>query len=132
MNTWKSTDAQAICAPQEVRIATARPDGSLRRPRTIWIVGDGDRVFVRSTNGRTADWFRAAISTGRGQIIADGTARDVIFAEADDSDLPTVDAAFRAKYGRYASVVDHLLEAGPRAATLQVHPALIDSRWPAE
>ena len=132
MNTWKSTDAQAMCAPQEVRIATARRDGSLLRARTIWIVGDADRVFIRSTNGRTADWFRAAISTGRGQITADGTAREVIFTEADDSDLPTVDAAFRAKYGRHASIVDHLLEAGPRAATLQIHPALIDSRRPAQ
>ena len=38
-------------------------------------------------------------------------------------DLTAVDAAYRAKYGRYASIVDHLEEDGPRAATLRVHPA---------
>ena len=123
MKTWNSTDAHAVTSPQEVRIATARRDGSLRQPRTIWIVGDGNRVFIRSTNGRTADWFRGAISTWSGQIIAGGTARDVTFTEADDSDLPRVDAAYRAKYGHYASIVDHLVEAGPRAATLEIHPA---------
>jgi hypothetical protein len=123
VKTWNSTDAHTVTSPQEVRIATARPDGSLREPKIIWIVRDGDRVFVRSTNGRTADWFRRAISTGSGQIISAGTAREVLFTEADDSDLPRVDAAYRAKYGQYASIVDHLVEAGPRAATLQIHPA---------
>ena len=35
---------------------------------SLWIVGDGDRVFIRSTNGRGADWFRWAIATGTGRI----------------------------------------------------------------
>lgn len=38
-------------------------------------------------------------------------------------DLDLVDAAYRAKYGRYASIVGHLEEPRPRAATLEVHPA---------
>jgi hypothetical protein len=33
-----------------------------------------------------------------------------------------VDAAYRTKYRRYASIAEHLAEPGPRAATLQVHP----------
>ena len=45
------------------------------------------------------------------------------FTEADDADLTLVDAGYRAKYGHYASIVDHLVEDGPRAATLEVHPA---------
>jgi hypothetical protein len=72
---------------------------------------------------RTADWFRDAIATGTGQIVAGGTAYDVAFTEADDGDLAVVDAAYRRKYGQYASIVDHLEGDGPRAATLQVHPA---------
>ncbi|MFC9839608.1 DUF2255 family protein [Rhodococcus sp. NPDC127530] len=123
MNSWQPQDARAVTAPQEVQAATRRRDGSLRRPTTIWIVGDADRVFVRSTNGRTAGWFRGAIATGTGQIVAGRTAYDVEFTEADDSDLARVDAAYRAKYGRYSSIVDHLEEDGPRAATLEVHPA---------
>jgi hypothetical protein len=122
MNPWTSLGAEAITSPEEVQVLPRRPDGSLRPPTTIWVVGDGDRVFIRSTNGRTAAWFRTASTTGGGQIVAAGTRYDVVFTEADDVDLAAVDAAYRAKYGRYASIVDHLLEDGPRAATLQVHP----------
>jgi hypothetical protein len=114
--------ARAVTAPQEVQVVIRRPDGTLRPPRIIWIVGDGDRVFIRSTNGRTADWFRGAIATGTGQVLARGTTYGVVFTKAESSDLVRVDAAYRRKYGAYASIVDHLVEDGPRAATLEVHP----------
>ena len=123
MTQWSPADARAIAAPEEIQLTTRRQDGTLRKTRTIWIVSDGDRVFIRSTNGRTADWFRAAITAGNGQVIAGGTTYDVVFRETKDGDLARVDAAYRAKYGRYASIVDHLEQAGPRAATLDVHPA---------
>jgi len=121
---WKIDQATRITAAQEVHVATRRPDGTLRRPRTIWIVRDGERIFIRSTNGRGADWFRAAIATGAGQLIAGGETHDVAFTEVTDSDdLAAVDAGYRAKYQQYASIVDHLVEDGPRSATLLVTPA---------
>ena len=124
MNTWTTETARTMTTPQEVQVSPRRPDGTLRRPRTIWIVADGDRVFIRSTNGRGADWFRAAIATGGGRIHAGGTAYDVLFTEVhDEADLVAADAGYRTKYGHYASIVDHLEGEGPRAATLQVHPA---------
>jgi hypothetical protein len=124
MSTWTPQAARAVTAPQEVQVVIRRPDGTLRPPRIIWIVGDGDgdQVFIRSTNGRTADWFRGAIATGTGQLVARGTTYEVVFTEAQGSDLARVDAAYRRKYGAYASIVDHLEEDGPRAATLEVHP----------
>ena len=123
MSTWTPQTAQALTAPQEVQVVTRRPDGSLRRPRIIWIVGDGDRVFIRSTNGRGADWFRGAVAAGTGQIVARGTTYEATFTEVtDDADLARADAGYRRKYGQYASIVDHLEEPGPRAATLEVHP----------
>jgi len=123
MTAWSIADARAITGPQEVQIVTRRPDGTMRRPTTIWIVGDGARVFVRSTNGRSATWFRSAIASGTGRLTARGTTYDVRFTEAADNDLPAVDAAYRSKYGTYASIVDHLTQTGPRAATLEVDPA---------
>ena len=123
MNPWTSQQARAITDPQEIEVAPRRPDGTLRRPTIIWIVRDGPDVFVRSTNGRGAAWFRSAIASGSRQIVARGNAFEVTFTEADDDDLPRVGAAYRAKYGSYASIVDHLEEDGPRAATLEVHPA---------
>jgi hypothetical protein len=123
MADWTVDQVAQIAAPEEVQVITRRRDGSLRRPTTIWIVGDGDRVFVRSTNGRTAAWFRGAIASGTGQIVSGERASDVTFTEAGAADLGDVDRAYRQKYGRYASIVDHLVTAGPREATLQVHPA---------
>jgi hypothetical protein len=80
-------------------------------------------MFIRSTNGRTAAWFRAAIASGRGAIRSGAQTFDVAFTQAAESDLAAVHAAYRRKYGRYASIVDHLEEAGPRSATLEVRPA---------
>jgi hypothetical protein len=123
MAAWTAEQVARIASPAEVQVLICRGDGSLTRPTTIWIVGDADRVFVRSTNGRTATWFRGAIASGLGQIVSGDTASDVGFLEVSDADLPIVDAAYRQKYGHYASIVDHLVDHGPREATLQVRPA---------
>lgn len=123
MSTWTPETARSLSASQEIQILTRRTDGTLRRPRIIWIVRHDDRVFIRSTNGRDADWFRGAIATGTGQIVSGGSAQEVTFTEADANVLPQVGEAYRAKYGNYASIVDHLEESGPRAATLEVLPA---------
>lgn len=130
MTSWSTDEARRLITPEEVHVVTRRRDGSLRRPRIIWIVGDGDgdgdanRVFIRSTNGRGADWFRWATATGAGQIIAGGRTHDVSFTEVtDEQDLRAADAGYRAKYGHYPSIVDHLEEDGPRSATLEVTPA---------
>lgn len=120
---WTTQEAHEVTAADEVQIRTRRPDGSLRPPRTIWIVRDGDDVFIRSTNGRGADWFRHAVATGTGQLVSRSATHDVVFIEAHDADLDRVDAAYREEYRSYASIVDHLQTPGPRAATLQVHPA---------
>lgn len=124
MPDWTTEALHALTSTEEVQLATRRRDRTLRGPRTIWVVTSGNRVFIRSTNGRTAAWFRAAIATGAGQIQARSTAYDVTFTEVhDENDLAAADAGYRSKYGHYASIVDHLEEAGPRAASLEVHPA---------
>ena len=123
MADWTADQASRVAAPEEVQVVTTRGDGSLRRPTTIWVVSDGDRVFIRSTNGRTAAWFRAASTSGTGRIVFGGQPYEVTFTEALDADLLAVDHAYRQKYRRYASIVDHLVTPGPRAATLQVRPA---------
>ena len=61
MSSWTSDDIRAVGAPDEVRVVTRRADGTPRRPRIIWIVRVDDRLFIRSTNGRTADWFRLSL-----------------------------------------------------------------------
>ena len=124
MSDWTVQSLRALESTEEVHLSTRRRDGTLRSPRIIWVVTSGRRAFIRSTNGRDAAWFRAAVATGAGHVDVRGTAYDVTFTEVhDEDDLAAADAAYRRKYGHYASIVDHLEEAGPRAATLEVHPA---------
>lgn len=124
MSTWTAEEARAISAPDEVRVAPRRADGSLRSSTIIWIVAVGDRVFIRSANGPDAAWYRAARRTGSGQLLSAGTTHEVSFTHStDERDLAAVDAAYRATYRRYASIVDNLNESTPRSATLEVTPA---------
>src|ERR1035437_7835768 len=119
MPDWTTEAHHALTSTEEVQLATRRRDGTLRGPRTIWVVTSGNRVFIRSTNGRNAAWFRAAIATGAGQIQARSTAYDVTFTEVhDENDLAAADAGHRRKYGRHAWPVHKPAGAGPRARTL--------------
>ena len=72
---------------EELDIASLRGDGTLRKPRTIWVVRVGDDLYVRSVNGRGSDWFRGALTRHEGQINAGGVGKDVTFEEvgADDN-----------------------------------------------
>lgn len=124
MPDWSTQALHTLASAEEVHLATRRADGTLRSPRIIWVVTSGERVFIRSTNGPGAAWYQGATATGAGQLTAGGVHHDVTFAHVEDeADLAAADAGYRAKYGRYASIVDHLEEPGPRAATLEVHPA---------
>ena len=124
MPDWSSQALRTLASAEEVHLATRRTDGTLRSPRIILVVTSGQRVFIRSTNGPGAAWYRAATATRAGHLSASGVAHDVTFTPVDDdADLAAADAGYRAKYGRYASIVDHLEEPGPRSATLEVHPA---------
>ena len=54
MTAWTSDELNKIGAAEELQIASLRRDGTLRNPVTIWVVGLGDGLHVRSVNGRTA------------------------------------------------------------------------------
>jgi hypothetical protein len=123
MTAWPSDELEKIAAADELQLASARPDGSLRKPVTIWVVRLGDDVYVRSVNGRTSHWFRGAEDRHEGHILAGGVDKDVRFVEADDDLNDEIETAYRTKYGHYdASVVDPLFTPGAKAATLELVP----------
>jgi hypothetical protein len=123
MSAWTNDELTRIGAAEELRIASVRPDGSLRRPVTIWVVRHGDDLFVRSVNGRNGAWFKGTQDRHEGHISAGGVERDVSFVEADHDLDDEIDAAYRAKYRRYsAGIVGSVLTPAARASTLKLLP----------
>lgn len=125
MTTWTSDELAEIGTPDELQIAGLRRDGTLRKPTTIWVVRLGNDLYVRSVRGREADWFRGTQVRHEGRIWAGGE-KDVSFVdvtEADHAIQDQIDAAYRAKYRRYAAnIVNSTLTPAARSATLKLVP----------
>ncbi len=124
MSTWTSEELNKIGTAEELQLASMRSDGTMRKPVTIWVVRDGDGLYVRSVNGREGAWFRGTQSRHVGHIRAGSISKDVSFVEEPDPAVNSrVDAAYRTKYRRYsASVVDTVFTLGARASTLKLVP----------
>ena len=123
MSTWTSDELDRIGAADELELASARRDGTLRDPVTMWVVRHGDELYVRSVNGRGSSWFRGAQTRHEAHIRAGGVDRDVLLVETDDA-TDELDAAYRTKYRRYAArIVDSIVSPEARAATLRLVPS---------
>lgn len=122
MSTWTQEELAKINAADELQIAPRRRDGSYSSAFPIWMVRDGDDLYVRSVNGRDAAWFRRAQATGEGRIAAGGVEKEVRFVECEDHTLgDRIDAEYRSKYRRYsASPVNSIVSPQARAATLKL------------
>jgi hypothetical protein len=81
MTTWTTEDLSRVGEAEEIKLATARADGSLRPYVTMWVVRADDELYVRSAYGPDNPWFRRAKISGAGRIRAGGQERDVAFAE---------------------------------------------------
>jgi hypothetical protein len=99
MPTWTGCELDEISAAEELDLASMRHDGTLRRPVTMWVVRDGDDLYVRSVNGRGSSWFRGAQSCHQARIRAGGVEKEAELVETDNEG-DAVDAAYEAKYGR--------------------------------
>ena len=126
MTTWTSDELHRIETADELEIAALRPDGTLRKPVTIWVVRLGDDLYVRSVRGRGSAWFRGAQLRHEGRIWAGGIEKDVAFVEETDAALnDRIDTAYRTKYLRYpAAYVDAILAVDARSATIKLAPRL--------
>jgi hypothetical protein len=123
MTQWTGDQLNKIGGAEEVQIASVRPDGTTRKPVTVWAVRLGDNVYARSVNGRSAHWFRGTQERHEGRIRAGGVQQDVTFLDTDHGIDDELDAAYRAKYRRYAgSVLNSVLTPAARAATIKIVP----------
>ncbi len=123
MTAWTSAELDKIGTAEELRIATLRADGSLRKPVIIWVVRLDDDLYVRCVNGRDGAWFRGVLTQHAGRIWAGGVEQDAAFVEESDPDLNTrIDEAYLTKYRRYPQYVAPMVTPEVRAATIKLVP----------
>src|SRR3979409_1038673 len=123
MTAWKSDELAKIGAAEEVQIAPLRRDGTPGKPVTVWIVRHGDDLYVRSVRGRSGHWFRGTQERHEGRIRAGGVEQDVAFVDADHEIDDEIDAAYRAKYRRYAGgILNSVLTPQARSTTMKLVP----------
>ena len=123
MMEWTKDQLDKVARTQEVQIASARRDGMLGKPVTVWIVRHGDDLYLRSVRGPKGNWFRGTQDRHEGRIQAGGVQQDVAFVDADHVIDEEVDAAYRTKYRRYAgSVLNSVLTPEARSTTIKLVP----------
>jgi len=122
--SWTEEELAAVGAADELRIASRRPDGTLRPFVPIWVVRAGDELIVRSAHGRGNGWFARALAAGEGRIEAGGVDRDVRFEEVPADDHVAADAAYHVKYDHYEKeYVDPVVSPESWTASLRLVPA---------
>lgn len=120
MTAWKDEELADIGAVDELRIAPLRRGGTLQRPRTIWVIRQGDDVYVRSVNGPDGAWFRGVQVSHAGHVSAGGVDADVAFEEADHDLDDEIDEEYRRKYGRSSTAVDRITSPEARSTTIRL------------
>ncbi|MER7561637.1 DUF2255 family protein [Streptomyces sp. NPDC097941] len=122
MTAWTSDELNRIAGADELEMAPLLSDGTLRRPVPIWVVRDGDDLYVRSFRGTDGAWWRTARTSREGHIRCGGVDKDVAFVEVADAESnDRIDTAYRTKYGRFGGAyVDPMVAA--RSTTLRLVP----------
>ena len=123
MTHWTSDQLDKIGRAEELQIASLRRDGTLGKPVTVWVVRQGEDLYVRSVRGRSAHWFRGTQERHEGRIRAGGVQQDVTFVDSGHDIDNEVDAAYRAKYHRYAgNILNSVLTPEARSTTTKLVP----------
>src|SRR6202171_3249661 len=123
MTEWTSDQLNRSGKAEEVQIASVGRDGTLRKPVTVWVGRHGDHLYVRSVRGRSAHLFRCIQETHKGRLTAGAVHQAVAFVDAGHDIDDEVDAAYRAKYRRYAGgILNSVLTPEARSSTLKLVP----------
>ena len=122
MTAWTSDELNRIATADELAVAPLRRTGTLRGPVPIWVVRDGDDLYVRSFRGTDGGWWRTARASHEGHIRSGGVDKDVTFVEVPDDEInDRIDTAYRTKYGRYGGAYVNPMVAA-RSTTLRMIP----------
>jgi hypothetical protein len=108
----------------EIQIETSRGGEAPVHQTVIWIVVDGDAVFVRSVRGPAGRWFRELQANPHGAVIAGGQHVGVAAQPATDAaTVARVSELLRAKYAtRWPGPTDAMLRDEVLPTTLRLTP----------
>jgi hypothetical protein len=122
--TFAPDALERLTSTREVQIETLPPSGQARLT-VIWIVTDGDEVFVRSVRGTRGRWYRDLLARPTGAVRVGSERITVRAASATDPDsIARVSDLFRAKYGkRSPASTQAMLQPHTLEATLRLEPA---------
>jgi hypothetical protein len=122
MTAWTTTELERVERGRELELACVGSDGVLRKPVTIWVVRQGDDLYVRSWRGPGSAWFRGAHLKHEGHIRAGGVEKDVTLIDTDDPGVnAAIDVRYRAKYGDSGYVTAMVTEPA-RSTTIKLVP----------
>jgi hypothetical protein len=119
LTAWTVEELAAIAGADELTVAPLRDDGTVQSPRIVWVVRQGDDVYIRSVNGGEGAWFRGVRKHHAGHISAGGVEADVSFADADHDLDDAISDGYRRKYGR-STAVERITSPEAQATTLRV------------
>jgi hypothetical protein len=123
MTSWTDDELNKIDAAEELEIAALRPDGTSRKPVTIWVVRVEQGIYVRSAYGTNAAWYCSTKVRHVGHIEVASLRKDVTFEGVDPAVGDQVDAAYRNKYRRHgAQYVNSVTTAEARSTTIRLVP----------
>lgn len=121
--TWTDEELTLIEGADEISVSPSRPDGSLRRPVTVWVVRVGDDLYVRAYRGVDTAWYRNALQTRTGDIGVGRLHKGVNFLEVSHELADDIDTAYMSKYHRYpASYTEGITGPKCRATTFRLEP----------
>jgi hypothetical protein len=109
-------------AAPEIDIETRAGDDAPVHCTTIWVVVDGEDVFVRSYRGESGRWYREISGHPDAVVHIDGESQPVRAIPASDPESAgRASDAYRNKYAD-SSVVDSMLTDEVTPTTLRLEP----------
>jgi hypothetical protein len=123
---WSPAELERIGTAEELQIITNRVDGTPRPAVPIWVVRVGGQVYVRTWWRRDDGWFGHVVHSRRARIRVPGLEAGIVIEDVGDDKAELragVDAAYRAKYGRYGEPsVERMVTNAAAASTLRLIP----------
>ena len=109
-------------AATEIDVETRAGDDAPVHRVTIWVVVDGDDVFVRSYRGESARWYREISGHPDAVVDLEGDSQPVRAVPASDPEsVRRASDGYRSKYAD-SSVVDSMLTGEVTPTTLRLEP----------